>query len=496
MLASLRPRLERSGLGIAGVGAVLTLAAAYVTVTRGANIGLFPLVGILFFGLATWAFAKRPYVAVAVALPLLVALPILKFFVSPLLGGLKELIVLAAVLAMAYGWLTRSAENRHRVDRWVAVLVALLLALYVVNVGGGFHPDSFDIAWLHAVRLVAEPLALLLVGLSVDDPRRTFRWAMSSLIGTGCIVALVGFAQQVLGVDGLLRLGYTYDQLNRFNDQIRSFGTLDDPFLYAAFLIMGLIGVVFWMRPGYLRIAVGALLLGGIAAGLVRTSIVIVAALVGLLLARRGHLTSALFLGAAALAGGLVLLVSTTSATETKTLQAGPSLYLTLNGRTDAWKVALGKPSTWPMGRGVGTVGTAAGRAEKSLIASNRPKTPGTAQAVVDSGYFSVIADVGVVGIAVLFALLARLGTLAAGAARRAQPEGWVALGVLIVLLIDALTRDSLIGFPTAYVGYLMIGLAIASSGGAAAGEPSPRPSLPHRSRSSRGARPGAAPTG
>lgn len=440
------------------------LASVYVTVTRGPMFGLLPLVAILFFGLAAWAFVNVPHIAVAVTIPVFATLPTTKLFVSSLLGGVKELIIIAAVAAASYRWLTRPREERPRVDRWVAVLVAVFLALYLVNVGGGFRADSFDVAWFHGVRLVAEPLALLLVGLSLDDSRRTFRWAMGSVVATGCAVALVGLFQQLLGVDGLLRLGYTYDQLNRFPGQIRSFGTLDDPFLYVAFLLMGLIAVLFWMRPGYLRLGAGALILLGIAAGLVRTSAVIVVALVGLLLARRGHAAAALFLILASVAAGLLLLVSTTTATETKTVRAGPSLYLTLNGRTDAWKVALGDPTTWPMGRGVGTVGTAAGRAEKSLVASNKPATGGGSSSVVDSGYFSVIADVGVVGLAILFALVSRLVVLSFAAIKRTRVEGWISLGIFIVILIDALTRDSLIGFPTAFLGYLLIGLALASS--------------------------------
>jgi hypothetical protein len=69
---------------------------------------------------------------------------------------------------------------------------------------------------------------------------------------------------------------------------------------------------------------------------------------------------------------------------------------------------------------------------------------------------------VGIAGLAVLLALLSRLLVLARNAARRGHEAGWFALAVLIVLMLDAVTRSSFTGFPTAFVGLLLLGLALA----------------------------------
>jgi hypothetical protein len=146
---------------------------------------------------------------------------------------------------------------------------------------------------------------------------------------------------------------------------------------------------------------------------------------------------------------------------------------LVLNGRISAWQAALGnKPSEWLLGRGVGKVGTAAARASSAFIPSSGKAQSQSTQAV-DSGYFATIADVGLVGLAVLFALFARLTLLGTRAARRDQAAGWVALAMLASMMLDALTRASFTGFPTAFLGLLILGVALAA---AQANEPTSAP--------------------
>ena len=60
-------------------------------------------------------------------------------------------------------------------------------------------------------------------------------------------------------------------------------------------------------------------------------------------------------------------------------------------------------------------------------------------------------------------ALFARLLVLSARIATRGHAAGWVALAFLADILLDALTRASFTGFPTAFVGLLVVGLALAS---------------------------------
>ena len=104
-----------------------------------------------------------------------------------------------------------SSSTAARIDRRPLILVAILLGLYVINVGSGH-----GVAWAQGVRLTGEPLVLLLVGLILPEPRRTFRWALGALIGTACLVAGYGIVQQIVGKYTLVDWGYS------FEDQVRS----------------------------------------------------------------------------------------------------------------------------------------------------------------------------------------------------------------------------------------------------------------------------------
>jgi O-antigen ligase len=83
----------------------------------------------------------------------------------------------------------------------------------------------------------------------------------------------------------------------------------------------------------------------------------------------------------------------------------------------------------------------------------------------VDSGYFAAMADTGLIGLAVLLMLFWRIGWLARRATRRPGDAGWLALGWMTTLLIDAVTRESFTGFPTAFLGLLLVGVALAAAG-------------------------------
>jgi len=63
-----------------------------------------------------------------------------------------------------------------------------------------------------------------------------------------------------------------------------------------------------------------------------------------------------------------------------------------------------------------------------------------------------------------LIALFGRLILLAWEAAREVGSAGWVALGLLAALLLDALTRASFTGFPTAYLSLLIVGVCLATA--------------------------------
>jgi len=359
----------------------------------------------------------------------------------------------------------RAARRRSRVDRVAVVLISFLLGLYLLNIGGNLSGESgYGLAWFHGVRLFAEPIALFLVGASLREPARTFRWATASLAATVVVVAGVGIFQQFLGVGRLVSLGYHYGQeVRQLGPHLRSFGTLEEPFMYAGMLLLGVAAIALRGRIRPIGVAALGVVGLGLALSYVRTAAVIAVALFGLVLARRGHVRSAVLLTAAAVVAAAVFFAAASDVPSQRYVQVSTNQYLTLNGRTKVWSVALGhKRSAWVFGRGVGAVGTASQRATEKLTGASASAAPkgGT---VVDSGYLAAAADIGFVGLAFLVALLGRLVFLASGAARRGESSGWVALGLLTVMTLDALTRESLTGFPTAYVGMLVVGVASAT---------------------------------
>jgi hypothetical protein len=244
---------------------------------------------------------------------------------------------------------------------------------------------------------------------------------------------------------------------------LRSFGTLDEPFSYAVLLLLALALVLLRGRIRPFGYALAAFFSLGLVLSFVRTAALILLAIVGIAIAQRGQPRVAVFVVLIAVSGSALLFAFTSGATSSHSVQISPSEYLTLNGRTGLWSSALGpEPSGWVVGRGVGVVGTASQRARESLTgtASTTRTTGGT---YVDSAYPEVAADIGFVGLAILLALFGRLIVLAWRAAARGLSSGWTALGILVIVLLDALTRESLTGFPTAYIAMLLLGLAAAT---------------------------------
>jgi len=442
------------------LGALFTSIFAYEATIRGGIVSLGLLVTLGAFAAATYAFLVAPQLAIAFTIPLFAILPAAKVLVAPQLGPIKDGIVLAAALAaLVTTTLARRRGGSAVAERWLVVPIVLLLSLYVFNVAG-----SHDIAWLQGVRLFSEPVLLLFAGLALPRPQRTLRWAVWSLLATGCFVAGVGLAQQAVGQWRLADIGFTFNQqIRTIQGHLRSFGTMDDPFAYASFLTLAGGACVFALRRSTFALAVGGLLLAGIAAAYVRTSLLIVFAILALELARRRRSVVAAALAVAIVVFAVVLLARS-SGTESRTY-ANPtaSASITLNGRTSAWRTALGSAWDWPFGRGVGEVGTAAARAGYTFAVSGA-ETRQSRALVVDSGYFATIADVGMAGLIVLLALYGRAAVLARAAAVRGSTGGWIALTTIAVLLIDALTRSSFTGFPTAFLGMLFLGVALAAS--------------------------------
>ena len=453
--------ISRDDFPLLGACAAVMLAVIAASTRLGEPLSLAAVVALGVFFLVIVAFMAFPYISVATMIPLFVLLPTIKILFVPWIGPLKDVIGLAAIAAGATILVQRSsAGQRLPGDFWITILVGFLMALYILNIGGGLERD---LGWVHGVRLFSEPLLLLLVGLTLSHARRTLRWAMTSLIATGTFVALVGIFQQIAGGARLVDYGWEYDINVRFlGDRLRSFGTLDEPFAYAALLLFSLSALIMWRRRGFMSWAIGTILVLGLAFSLVRSAGIILVALAALWLAKQGRLVTAGFLTAIVLASTIVLVVQE-QAEQRRTVRSGDSVYLTINGRTEAWKVVFEDPWDLPLGKGVGEIGTAAERATFAIsrTAEEAREHEGV---VVDSGYFATVADIGLVGLAALLLLIGRLVALGRKSILAGHQAGWLTVSFLTVLLLDAVTRESFSGFPTAFLGLLLVGLTIAAA--------------------------------
>ncbi|HET9323072.1 MAG TPA: hypothetical protein VFO03_04280, partial [Gaiellaceae bacterium] len=453
--------LTRDELPALLAGAFVTFLAVAASTRIGEPLILAALIALGVFFLVVVAFIAVPHISIAAMIPLFVVLPSLKVLLVPWIGPLKDVIGLAAISAGATIVVQQASAGRKLPgDLWITLLVGFLIGLYLVNLGGGLQRD---LAWAHGVRLFSEPLLLLLVGMTLKHPRRTLRWAMTSLIATACVVATIGVLQQVVGPARLVQLGYEYDIHVRFvGNHLRSFGTLDEPFAYAALLLFGLAGVFMWMRRGILAAVAGSIIGLGLLFSFVRSAAMVLVALAALWLAKHGRMVQAGFLTAIVIASAIVLIAGE-QAEQRRTVRGGDSVYITINGRTEAWKVVFDNPWDLPLGKGVGEVGTAAERATFS-ISRTAEEARAHEGSVVDSGYFATVADIGLVGLAALLMLLGRLVVLGYRATRVGERTGWLTLSFLTILLLDAVTRESFSGFPTAFLGLLIVGVTLAAA--------------------------------
>jgi O-antigen ligase len=460
-----RLAVPRFDLAAAGTGALGTVLAVLFVERLGTPLGLGFLLGLTALVGIVLGYLYAPHVAVAVTIPFFALLPTLRIFVHPLVGATKDLVVSAAVVAAGALFLRRRAARQPSIpDRFVLVTLGLLLLLYLANAGGYLSGETgHGAAWFHGVRLVFEPLALLVVALTLPDPERTLRWGGLSLVMTGLAMACVAFVQQALGVERLIEIGFSYGhEIRQAFGLLRSFGTLGEPFAYAGFMLLATAAGLVWTRRGRLAAIAPPVILLGVAVSFVRTAAVVVLALIGLALAQRGHVRFAFLLVLVAVSGAVTIFAVGSQETSTRLVEVSPNQYLTLNGRTELWEEAIGTSgSNWIFGRGVGATGTASQRAQTTLTGGENEDAEGGG--VVDSAYLATVADVGLIGLALFLLLLVRISVIAWHAAKRGRRSGWLALAVLTVLMLDALTRESLTGFPTAYIGMLVLGLAVAT---------------------------------
>jgi len=472
-LPAVGPRIE---LVTGAAGILATLYFTRMLALQGFNHRLEALVGLIVFTVLVIGFVAVPWLMIAWMIPFFAVLPTTKVLVTPQVGPLKDVVAFAAIgAAFVLALQRRAARRQSLADGVVLTLAGGLFLLYLVNPGGlsgsvGAHGS----AWFQGVRLFNEPLGLLVVGLTLRHPARTFVAARLSLIVTAAGVGLYGIAQQGIGIPRLHQLGFTYGQeLRQFGSHLRSFGTLDNTFVYASFLLLAIAVVVVTPRLQMRHWIVLTILGTGLLTSYVRTALVVAMALVGLGLARRGRTVAAIFLFAGATVAAVIVLVVASGQTQQQAVAINPTTYLTLNGRTELWKGRIGQPGHWPLGRGVGVTGTAAARASAG-ISGKQPIGAAFKDTSVDSGYLTLISDVGMLGMAVFLAILARAVFLARRSIAAGIEEGWIVVAVVAVFLIDGLSREAFTAYPGAYLSWLLIGLGLAAANETSRGRAEP----------------------
>lgn len=472
MIADLRRSAASSEMLIALVitcnVAVLAVLSDWtlVGIIVGGGVGL-----VLVYLMIRWAWLIPVLVIVGFALQ-----PALKFYISDGFGPAKDAAVVIAIAALLASFLRRRwgldapRPALARPDLPLLLGTLAFIALYTLNPAGDHGTD-----WANGARLVVEAFALLLIGYLGPNPMRTWRWVVIAVLVMAVVETVAGIAEQLIGVNGLVQnFGYVYGEQVRqvAGGALRSFGTLDDPFNYAALVLLGFIVAIHARLPRALQMALALFLTVGVVVSFDRTDIVLLILAAAMWMARR-HLNvpatavvvGALLVGAAYIGTNDLNPVAQGSSSATSTL-------LSLNGRLDAWGTVLADPGNLLGGAGVGVTGAGAARSQVTGIVStghfqtgiNTPVAPSNVLATLDSSYLATLSDVGLIGLLLLLFIAARMVILAARGCRMGANAGWVALGTAGLLLLDATTRSSLTGFPFGYIGLYVLGASFAAA--------------------------------
>ena len=437
---------------------VLGAAAAIAPTLLLGALGLLGAIAAL-----AWLTVRHPaLIAIAIVVGLTLQ-PAGKFFLSPLLGPTKDLVVLAALAATLVAMVVH--PTRRDQDVWITVLALLLMAVYVINLAG-----SHGAGWAAATRLTVGSIGLLLVGYHNRDPARTWRVASSAMIWIAVAETVLGIVQQVLGTRRLVeQFGYLFGEQVRqtASGAFRSFGTLDEPFTYAALLLVALV-IATQTRPRALRnLWLAPLLTLGTVLSFDRTALVLLFVVCALWMLRLGQRSALSFLLLGAMLAGLGLGVYTLATSQGP--RTGGSFLLSLNGRTQAWSQIVRGPGDILAGRGAGNIGSGLARSQAGVIVESSGYRPGEKPAAannenltsIDNSYLAVLADVGLAGLLLVLGLggaaLARTRVL-----RLDYSPGWCVLGILAVIAVDGLTRTSLTAFPFGYVALFLVGAGLA----------------------------------
>ena len=447
-----------------------TVAAA-VLLTAGGPVLLAGVGGLL---VALVSAVRRPHLIAPVIVGGFTLQPAVKFFVTPLAGPAKDGVVVLALTVVGL-CLLRGRRSSHLPDRTLLALLGVFVLTLAINPAGSHGPG-----WQFVTRLTIESFGLLLVPLLIGNPQRGWSWAAWSAVIVGLFESALGVAQQFIGVTRLVtQVGYAYgDQVRQTSGgQLRSFGTLDDPFNYATLTLLSLVCALQVVRRPAARLLVTSALALGVVVSFDRTAFVLLALVLALHLDTKGRRATALLMVAAVLLAGLALLLVKPQATAPTTVPAdgapaSSSFLLSLNGRTATWLRVLRGPQDVLFGRGAGEIGAGLDRSQGKAVAvqgryqagATAAATSGLALTSLDSSYVEVLADVGLVGLVVLLATGARILGLLRASARGPGTPGAGGLAIFAVVALDGLTRTSLTAFPFGFVALYLLGAALAAA--------------------------------
>lgn len=447
--------------------APLGLLAGLVAVGLGAGAATTPVVVFATLGglggtaTLAWITVHRPAVLAVVIVVGFMLQPAGKLFVSPILGPAKDVVVIVALAVTLIVVAIRSTPGDH--DGWISGVALALMAVYVINPAG-----NHGTGWAAATRITVGSVGMLLVGYHNRDPARTWRVASAAIIWTAVLEACLGIAQQVLGTQRLVeQFGYAFGAQVRetAKGQLRSFGTLDEPFSYAALMLIALVIATQTQPQSRRNIWLVPLLTVGTVASFNRTGFGLLAVVGALWLLRLGRRSALGFLLLGLTLASLALVAVTVSQAQGN----DDGFLLTLNGRTETWSQVIRDPRDLLAGRGAGVIGSGLARSQAGLIVESPSYEPGQAPVAasnedlrhIDNSYLAVLADVGLLGLV----LVLGLGVLVFMRARvwlLDYSPGWCVLGILAVIAVDGLTRTSLTAFPLGYIALFLVGAGLA----------------------------------
>ncbi len=422
-------------------------------------------VALVTSGLLAGLLATRPWLAPWGVVFLFGTTSELRLRVSDLLGVSKDayvaLLVGITVLAVLRGQ-TSLLARIPPATVWFPL--AALVGLYVLDLGG-----THGASWFFGTRLLVEPLLLLVVGLATPQPQRALRHLVLALCWFMPAQAVLAWVQQAVGPEALVyEWGYAFGTQVRLSSggTLRAPGSFEEAFALAAQAVLAAcVAATVAGRGQAALLWVSTVAVLG--ATQVRTAVLQLAAIVLVVLVRRGKVLAATVGVVGAVAGALLVAgVFLTSST----VPGGPvrPLLFTLNGRFDAWAVAYEGVHTLVRGNGVGAVGAGSTRAQGGLVSEGPRYDPNQESAAlfagnpafIDSSWGQVLSDVGLPGVLALLAWVVAYAWWLRGPAGSGSGPAWLVLAVLAVSVLDWISRTTLASYPTGFTTLYMLGLA------------------------------------